>query len=145
MSNIRVKIKKLSSNAAVPRKAYDNDAGFDLTATSMGNDAAGNLVYGTGLAIMLPIGYVGLIFPRSSVSNKDLILSNSVGVLDSGYSGEVTIKFRSTSDDINSNIYDVGDRVAQLVIMPIPEVELDVVERLELAPRGEGGYGSTGT
>lgn len=89
-----VRIKKLSGRAVMPAKAHTTDAGFDLTATRKWCDEYGNLCYGTDLAFEIPEGYVGYIFPRSSNSKKDLTLSNSVGVIDSGYRGEVTFKFK---------------------------------------------------
>lgn len=91
---MKVKIKKLNKDAVIPSYAKDGDAGMDLTATSKSYDENGNVVYGTGLAFEIPEGYVGLLFPRSSNSKKDLLLSNSVGILDSGYRGEVLFKFK---------------------------------------------------
>lgn len=92
--DMKIKIKKLSSDAVMPTKAHPTDAGFDLVATSRNIDDYGNLVYGTGLAFEIPEGYVGFLFPRSSISKKNLILTNSVGVLDCHYPGEVTFKFK---------------------------------------------------
>lgn len=77
-----IKIKKLNENAVIPRYAKDGDAGMDLTATSKYYDENGNVCYGTGLAFEIPDGYVGLVFPRSSLCKKDLSLSNAVGVID---------------------------------------------------------------
>lgn len=91
---LKIKIKKLSKDSVLPTYSKDGDAGMDLTATSKSYDEHGNAVYGTGLAFEIPKGYVGLLFPRSSNSKKDLLLSNSVGVLDSGYRGEVMFKFK---------------------------------------------------
>ena len=90
---LEVKIKQLSPESVIPTYAKDGDAGMDLTATSKSFDEHGNVCYGTSLAFELPKGYVGLLFPRSSNTKKDLILGNSVGVLDSGYRGEVVFKF----------------------------------------------------
>ena len=78
-----VKFRKLNEYAIPPVKAHATDAGFDLTATSCYHDEEGNTVYGTGLAVEIPKGYVGLLFPRSSIAKKDLLLSNAVGVIDS--------------------------------------------------------------
>jgi dUTP pyrophosphatase len=91
---MQVKIKRLSENAVVPTYGKPGDAGMDLTATTMHFDAEGNVVYGTGMAFEIPEGYVGLLFPRSSNAKKDLLLTNSVGVIDSGYRGEVSFKFK---------------------------------------------------
>ena len=91
---MQVKVKKLSENAVVPTYGKPGDAGQDLTAITKHFDAEGNAVYGTGLAFEIPEGFVGLLFPRSSNAKKDLLLTNSVGVIDSGYRGEVMFKFK---------------------------------------------------
>jgi dUTP pyrophosphatase len=137
-----VKVKKLHPYAVIPSYAKDGDAGLDLTATSMNIDNRGYFVYGTGLAFEIPKGYVGLIFPRSSISKKDLALSNCVGVIDSGYRGEVSFKFYPTSS--KHNIYNIGDRIGQLIIMPYPQITLVESDELSETERGAGGYGSTG-
>lgn len=156
---MQIKIKKLHKDAVIPTYAKEGDAGMDLTAVSEHNDKDGNTVYGTGLSFEIPKGYVGLLFPRSSNSKTDLRLTNSVGVLDSGYRGEVMFKFRNDNFSnidyglkkafINENVsfdnqYNVGDRIGQLIIMPYPEVSFIEVEELESSERGTGGYGSTG-
>lgn len=155
---MKVKIKKLHEKAVVPSYAKPGDAGLDLVAISREVDEFGNLVYGTGLAFEIPEGYVGLVFPRSSISKKDLQLVNSVGVIDSGYRGEVTAKFNpavtrfsvgsegvlSTFTPPNGSIYGVGDRVAQMIILPYPKIEFEEVEELSETERGSGSYGSTG-
>lgn len=139
-----VKFKKLVEEAVTPSYSKPGDAGMDLTATGMGWDEKGNVVYYTGLALEIPQGYVGLIFPRSSNSKKDLFLTNHVGVIDSGYRGEIMVKFRRTVP-FKADIYEVGDRVAQLMIIPYPEVQFEQVEELSNTERGSGGYGSTGS
>lgn len=156
---MKVKIKKLVENAVLPKYAKQGDAGMDLTAVSKTYDEMGNTVYGTGLAFEIPKGYVGLLFPRSSNSKTDLRLTNSVGVVDSGFRGEVSVKFRNDNfsgmsmllknDLANNQIgfnneYEVGDRVAQIIIMPYPQIEFEEVEELSRTERGMGGYGSTG-
>lgn len=93
---MKVKFKRLNHDAQIPTKAHTADAGFDLYATSRVFDSHGTVTYGTGIAMEIPDGYVGLVFPRSSVSKYDLNLSNSVGVIDSCYRGEITLKFRPT-------------------------------------------------
>lgn len=139
-----VKIKKLHENAVIPAYAKPGDAGLDLTATSVVTDEYGNVVYGTGLAIEIPYGYAGLLFPRSSNSKTDLYLTNHVGVVDSGYRGEIMFKYRPLDGILNSKIYQVGERVGQIVILPYPAVSFEEVEQLSDTERGEGGYGSTG-
>ena len=142
MDNIKVKIKRLSENAKLPTKAHTTDAGYDLYAASTSVDKNYNIVYGTGIAVEIPDGYVGLVFPRSSIANKAIMLTNSVGVIDSGYRGEVMAKFKRVTDEFDS--YQVGDRIAQLIIMPYPHVEFEEVRELSNSDRGEGGYGSSG-
>ena len=102
------------------------------------------LTYKTGLALEIPKGHVGLLFPRSSVYKTSMIMSNCVGVIDSGYRGEIMLKFRDQWRDYSSR-YEVGDRVGQLIIMPYPQVELEEVDNLSSTDRGSGGYGSTGS
>lgn len=140
---MKVNIKKLNESAVIPKYAHDTDAGLDLVATSVEVDNDGNLVYGTGLAIEIPVGYVGLVFPRSSVSLRSLVMANSVGVIDSGYRGEVTAKFKPIGQFLQ-NPYQIGERVAQLVIIPYPHIEFQEVDILSESERGTGGYGSTG-
>lgn len=148
-NKMKVKTRIIDPNLPTPALGYakPGDAGIDLTATSMAVDEYGNVVYGTNRAFEIPKGYVGLLFPRSSNSKKDLALSNSVGVVDSGYRGEVMMKYRSTiwqgSYGI-AKIYEVGDRIGQLIILPYPEIEFEEVENLTETERGSGGYGSTG-
>ena len=139
---MKVKIKKVRESAFVPTKAHATDAGFDLYADSIGYDDCGNVVYGSGIAVEITRGYVGLVFPRSSIARTGLILSNAVGVIDSGYRGEVMAKFRRAQ--VPAEEYKLGERIAQLIIMPYPEVEFEVVEELSESDRGEGGYGSSG-
>lgn len=95
---MKVKIKKLHPDAVIPAYAKAGDAGMDLTAVSMKIDEYGNICYGTGLAFEIPEGYVGLVFPRSSNHKKGVILTNCVGVIDSGYRGEVSLKFRPLNE-----------------------------------------------
>ena len=142
---MKVNVKKLDSNAVLPTYAKHGDAGMDLTATSKSYDEHGNVVYGTGLAFEIPHGYVGLLFPRSSNTKKDLILGNSVGVLDSGYRGEVVFKFKAALKDQHrmKEIYEIGDRIGQIIIMPYPQVEFNLVDELSTTDRGVGGFGST--
>jgi dUTP pyrophosphatase len=141
---MEVKIKKLVENAIVPKYAHETDAGLDLTATSMELDEYGNVVYHTGLAFEIPKGYVGYIFPRSSISKYSLQLTNSVGVIDSGYRGEVLFKFKTISNKKDFKLYEVGERIGQLIIMPYPNIELVEVDELSSTDRNEGGFGSSG-
>lgn len=142
-----VKFKKLSEKAKAPERAHITDAGYDLSSTSIttevGEDAKLVIVYHTDLAVEIPEGYVGLLFPRSSIFKKSLTLTNSVGVIDSGYRGEILCKFK-TNTDVVPSVYKEGERFAQLVIVPYLQVEFEEVAELEKSDRGENGHGSTG-
>lgn len=147
---MKVKIKKLNEGAIVPSYSKQGDAGMDLTAISISKDNVGNITYHTGLAIEIPEGYVGLLFPRSSISKKQQFLTNSVGVIDSGYRGEIMAKFKpvmgsyeSILDLFESTEYEVNDRVIQLLILPYPQIEFEEVEELSSSERGDGAFGST--
>lgn len=139
---MKVKIKKLHPDAVIPTYAKAGDAGMDLTAISESwNEDNSMVTYDTGLAIEIPKGHVGLIFPRSSVSKTTLSLVNGVGVADSGYRGSIMLKFRYVEEGM---VYDVGDRVGQLIILPYPHIEFEEVDELSETDRGEGSFGSTG-
>ena len=143
---MQVKIKKLHKDAVVPSYAKEGDAGMDMYAVSRGEaDKYGNMVYHTGIAMEIPPGHVGLIYPRSSVSKTPHSLRNHVGVIDSGYRGEIIFKFGWVeSSSLEAQVYDVGDRIGQIIIMPYPLVEFIEVEELSISDRGVGGFGSTG-
>ena len=140
---MKVRIKRLHPDAVIPKYAKEGDAGMDLTAIGMEREWD-VVTYKTGLALEIPKGHVGLLFPRSSVYKTSMIMSNCVGVIDSGYRGEIMLKFRDQWRDYSSR-YEVGDRVGQLIIMPYPQVELEEVDNLSSTDRGSGGYGSTGS
>ena len=141
---MRVNIKKMHKNAVIPKYAKDGDAGLDLVAVSR-NENELYIEYDTGIALEIPEGYVGLVFPRSSISKYHLDLANSVGVVDSGYRGSVTARFKKTLDNVYANSYNVGDKICQIIIMPYPKVTFVEVEELSSTERGAGGYGSSGT
>jgi dUTP pyrophosphatase len=155
---MKVKIKKLHPDAVIPAYSKKGDAGLDLTAVTREVDGYGNIVYNTGLAIEIPDGYVGLLFPRSSNCKVDLILTNHVGVVDSGYRGAITFKYAKYRENgLDKDImrydpidttypiqYNVGDRIGQLLIIPYPQIELEEAAELSDSERGTGGYGSTG-
>ena len=163
---MEVKIKRLHKDAVIPKYAKPGDAGLDLTAIDrkLVREESGveYIEYDTGLAIEIPDGHVGLIFPRSSLCSKDLILSNHVGVIDSGYRGSIKAKFKldvtyEKIADIEeksvtyyrgkvlcySEIYAIGERCMQLIILPYPKIEFVEVDELSSTERGSGGYGST--
>jgi len=142
---MKVRIKKLNENAVIPSYAKDGDAGMDLVATSIISENDTQITYGIGLALEIPNGFVGLIFPRSSVRKTRLMLSNCVGVVDSGYRGELQATFNKINQNsIAENDYKVGDRIAQIMIIPHPPIEFKEVNDLSETERGEGGFGSTG-
>lgn len=163
---MNIKFKKLHPDAVIPTFGKPGDAGADLTSIDVKYDSERDVfVYRTGIAIEIPDGYVGLIFPRSSIYKTDLLLTNHVGVIDSGYRGEIIANFKiiATYDNIEDVdedngvaqasdiiedckylIYRKGDRFAQLVIVPIPSIEYEEVSELSETVRGEGGFGSTG-
>ncbi len=149
-----VKIKKLNPEAIIPSYAKEGDAGMDLVAiteeksTVIKQGQYGKvqyIEYGTGLAVEIPKGFVGLIYPRSSISKYNLILANSVGVIDSGYRGEILVRFKSTMAEGCTPIhYNKGDKIAQLVVVPVPKVSFIECTELSDSDRGAGGFGSSG-
>ena len=140
---MKIKVKKINENAVIPKYSKPGDAGLDLTAVSIVSDTTSQVIYDTGQAIEIPEEHVGLIFPRSSICNYELELSNSVGVVDSGYRGTIRFVFNKTNG-IDSLKYKVGDRIGQLLILPYPEIELVEVNELNDSERGHTGFGSTG-
>jgi len=136
---MQIKIKRLHPDAKIPSYSKAGDAGMDVYAVSK-QEKDKFIEYGTGLAFEIPKGFVCLVFPRSSLSNKDLILANHVGVLDSGYRGELILKFRK----IGEEVYEIGDRIGQIIILPYPEIEFKETDELSETERGNGGFGSTG-
>lgn len=140
-----LKFKKLHPNAVIPSRAHLDDAGLDLTAISVEHSIQyGYFEYDTGIAVEIPPGFVGLATARSSVSKTGLSLCNGIGVIDSSYRGPIKARFyREVLPGVDSFEYKVGDKVLQLLIVPI---ELPVpVEASELSDtkRGSGGFGST--
>lgn len=145
---MNIKFKKLDEKAATPYYAKEGDAGLDLTAVSI-NETIKYIEYGTGISIEIPEGYVGLLFPRSSITTQGLLLKNSVGVIDSGYRGEIKLRFHSLNSPFDfftsiGSSYKIGDRIAQLIILPYPKINLIEATELSETTRGTGGYGSTG-
>ena len=140
---MKIKIKKLHNDAVIPAYAKDGDAGMDLTSVER-NTAETYVEYDTGLSMEIPEGYVGFLFPRSSVSKTNLVLANCVGVVDSGYRGPVKLRFKELNGPIGGR-YKIGDRVGQIIIMPVPTFEFEEVKELSNTSRGDGGFGSTGS
>lgn len=194
MDELKVKIKKLVETAVIPTYAKHGDMGMDLTATSVEYDKEKDcFVYHTGLAFEVPEGYGMLMFPRSSNRKTNSYMTNHVGILDSGYRGELLICFKNrdslgtllnryrtdnfmeavannskqeimayaykaitvSNSIINNDVelnkfimkfapYKVGDRIAQIVIIPYPKITFEETDELSDSERGTGGHGSTG-
>ena len=145
---MELKIKRLSDKAIMPIRAHEGDAGLDLTATSITSEIneCGQfiLVYHSDIAVEIPDGYVGLLFPRSSIAKKSIQFTNAVGVIDSGYRGEIMAKVRNTSGDSVPAVYKVGEKFAQLVIVPyVSDITITETTELQDSDRGTGGYGSS--
>lgn len=148
---MEVKIKKLLKEAVIPSYAKPGDAGLDLTAANYNyKEDIDCHVYGTGIAVEIPEGYVGLVYPRSSNRKTDAYMTNHVGVIDSGYRGEILVSFKLRDRDVKDipwlfKPYEVGDKIAQLIIVPYPKIKFKVVDELSTTERGTGGHGSTGS
>jgi dUTP pyrophosphatase len=142
---MNVKYKKLHPLAQAPIRANDCDAGFDLTAIALEYPSDGDsslyIQARTGISFEIPKGYVGLVFPRSSISKTRHALRNAVGVIDSGYRGEVMLRF---SHDQTNTGYAQGDKVGQIIFIKLPKIEMLESEVLSDSERGQGGFGSTG-
>lgn len=134
------------SQGVLPVRAHDTDAGYDIVCTRLTQelDEAGKvvLVYHTDVAVELPQGMVGFLLMRSSVSKKSIMLTNCVGTIDPGYRGELMMKFKLTTDAL-PRVYQIGDKIGQLVVVPYYKAAPVFVEELSNTDRGENGYGST--
>jgi len=150
---MKVKIKRLKQGTKVPHYSTDGAAGLDFYAQDIkyvyeeskhqySLDKLKYLEYGTGIAIEIPPGHVGLMFPRSSITEKELSLGNSVGVIDSDYRGEIKFRFKKDTA-FSTSEYKVGEKIGQLLIIPIPAIELLEVNELTDTKRSSGGFGST--
>ena len=164
-----IQVKLLKPNAKAPVQAHEDDACFDMVATRK-NENVKYIEYGTDIAFNIPKGYVGLIFPRSSVTKEDMMLKNSVGVIDAGYQGEIRFRFIKSVNDVfraevrtgsliggrvehiinvhsperHLDIYKVGDKIGQIMFIKLPKIKLKLVDEFTSSIRGEGGFGSTG-
>lgn len=140
-----LRFKQLTADGKLPTRAHDIDSGMDLYSSHILRDNSEELWFGTGIAVEIPIGFSGLIFPRSSISKVPLSLANSVGVIDPGYRGEIQVRFnriewlQKENDD-----YEIGDRVAQMIIVQVPNFIPVWAEKLEDSERGADGWGSSG-
>lgn len=146
---MNIGFKKLHEKSVMPKFANVGDFGADLTTVDEGlvytEDGVQYIEYRTGLAVQLPENVAGMVLPRSSVSKKHLILCNSIGLIDQGYTGEILVRFKIVGNgELKPNIYRAGDRIAQMVFVPVITPNLVEVQELQKTARGTGGFGSTG-
>lgn len=142
---MQVPIKLLGESLGIPTRAHTGDAGCDLRSTSEPVELSPGqrMMFSTGVAVAIPEGYAGFILPRSGLAAKQGIsVINTPGLIDSGYRGEIKVALINHGD--GSVLISRGDRIAQLVVMPVPEVEFVRVAELDQTVRGDGGFGSTG-
>lgn len=145
MDNVHVPIKILSRDAQIPHMAYNGDAGVDLRSVErIVLEPQERAMVATGLAIALPEGYAGFVLPRSGLAAKHGIsIVNAPGLIDSNYRGELKVILLNT--DLNESFtIEIGDRIAQLIVMPVPTINFKQVEELTESQRGESGFGSSG-
>lgn len=145
MDNVHVSIKILSRDARIPHMAYNGDAGVDLRSVErIVLEPQERAMVATGLAIALPEGYAGFVLPRSGLAAKHGIsIVNAPGLIDSNYRGELKVILLNTDPDKSFTI-EIGDRIAQLIVMPVPTINFEQVEELTESQRGESGFGSSG-
>ena len=141
---IQLPIQKVRPDAVVPSRAYAGDAGLDLAAIERIELGPGErAVVPTGLAVAIPDGYAGFVQPRSGLASRHgITIVNTPGLVDSGYRGELMVVLHNTDRD-EPFVVEAGMRIAQLVVLPIPEVELVEVEELPATERGGRGFGSS--
>jgi dUTP pyrophosphatase len=141
---IELPIQRLHAEAVIPERAYAGDAGLDLAACERVELAPGErALVGTGLAVAIPEGYAGFVQPRSGLAARHgLTIVNSPGLVDSGYRGELRVIVLNT-DSTEPFVVEPGMRIAQLVVLPIPELELVEVDELPASDRGVRGFGSS--
>lgn len=145
MTEVQIEIKALNEAAKIPSYAYCGDAGMDLRASeSLTLQPFERALVPTGLAIALPEGYAGFVLPRSGLAIKHgITVVNTPGLIDSNYRGELKVILQNTDSHEPFTIH-VGDRIAQLVVMPVPHMSFTPVDVLSSTERGEGGFGSSG-
>ncbi len=141
---VELQIRRTRPDASIPERAYNGDAGLDLSACERIELGPGErAVVGTGLAVAIPDGYAGFVQPRSGLAAKRGIgVVNSPGLIDSGYRGEIRVVLLNT-DLTETFVAEPGERIAQLVVLPVPELAVRVVEELPSSERGERGFGSS--
>jgi dUTP pyrophosphatase len=141
---IEVPVRRLRADAALPSQAYAGDAGFDLTACERHELGPGErATVPTGLAVAIPEGHGGFVLPRSGLAARNgITIVNAPGLIDSGYRGEVQIVLLNT-DQTTPFVVEPGMRIAQLVVLTVPQVELVELEELPESERGARGFGSS--
>jgi dUTP diphosphatase len=142
---IEVQVTRLREDAVLPGRAYRGDAGLDLVACERHELAPGErALVSTGIAVAIPEGYAGFVQPRSGLAAKHgITIVNTPGLVDSGYRGELRVNLLNT-DPASAFVVEPGMRIAQLVVVPVPHVELSEVDELPASERGTGGFGSSG-
>lgn len=142
---MKVKFIKLDNNAIIPQVSLKGDVGLDLTVASI-EDRNEFIEYKFGLAMEIPEGHFAILCPRSSITKMNLMQKNGIGIIDSGYRGELVLRCKKVKfeDGTQEKFYNVGERAAQLIILPYPSIEVEEVFELEESERGTGGFGSTG-
>mgnify|MGYP005840435951 CR=1 FL=1 len=144
---IHIKFKKLHKDATMPTRSHDTDTGYDITSCCDPILGDSYIEYRTGIALDIPEGYHVKIYPRSSISKKNLALCNSVGVIDQGYKGEIILRFKYTENfdgEEMRHIYEKNDRIGQLVIDKTYNANFVITEEIGDSSRSDGGFGSTG-
>ena len=143
---IELEIRRLREDARVPEQAYDGDAGLDLAACDEVRLGPGErALVGTGLAVAIPEGYAGFVQPRSGLAARHgITVVNSPGLIDSGYRGEIKVVLLNT-DGEKTFVAEPGERIAQLVVLPVPELAVREVDELSASERGVRGFGSSQT
>lgn len=141
---MKISLQRLDDGLPVPAHAHRGDGGVDLYAREAANLGSGErAVVSTGIAVAIPEGYAGLITPRSGLAARHGIsVVNGPGLVDAGYRGEIKVVVINLSDE--TFVVERGDRIAQLVVVPVAVQEFVVVDELPSTRRGSGGFGSTG-
>ena len=141
---IEVPVRRLRQDAVMPRRAYAGDAGLDLATCERVELAPGERgVAPTGVAVAIPDGYAGFVQPRSGLAERHgIAVVNSPGLVDSGYRGELRVILLNT-DPVDTFVAEAGDRIAQLVVLPVPALALVEVDELPPSERGARGFGSS--
>lgn len=143
--NVKLKVKRITDTAKIPTYAHNGDACFDIYSDGILDIGTSWQVHATGLKFDIPNGYAMMIYSRSGMGFKDNTrLANCVGVVDSGYVGEVMVKLTRDDGCTQAPEYKQGDRIAQAMLIPVPVVEFEEVDDVEDTERGDGGFGSSG-